>query len=813
MRRFQILILISAIFLAASFLYAQFDYQQLGWQEFPTAAVDNLFIPYSNPSLLSTGNASGIGMVRMLDNEKIANRYWLMLNFDGVGYAYERNHGNSYHMFAMGTELLPANILPNLYAGVNYRFKEGDFEDGVFRSAFTYRPANFASLAFTWDNPMHESPLYRAGLALRPFAFSPQIADYRLELSVDMNYSKAFSEDYEFQKPIIGLGTQVLDGLKISGMYNLEEETTLISFSLSPRKAEIGSLARIKDNDNYGYVYAHITPQSFKPLFGISKPTWYQMPADKKLVAYRSPRLEIGPIKIFDKNTKNIDEVIKELEKAGNDPTIEGILMINPSFSSSLPLKEELITAFDEFRARGKYVSLYFDNISSSEYIMAAAIADKIYLNPMGDIDLKGIAITSPYLKELLDTIGIEVLNFKSHQYKNAGNMFSESEMTPSEREAYESLLNSIFDNMVSLVGRRSDKIRKPVRDAILDGPYFSAQEALDIGLVDEIIYQDQLDDKLREDFSFAKRTRSLEDYRSYDWAKPKESYIAVIYASGNIVMGKDKAGNKIAQDTTVDLIRKVRKDPKYKGIILRVDSGGGSAQASDNILRELKLAQTENKLPVVVSMAGAAASGGYYISANADRIVAEPTTITGSIGVIGMAFTATELMDKINVNWSTVKIGERSDMFSLTRPWTEDEKELVTNSVSSTYNNFVRIVAEGRKDLSIEDVHEIAQGRVWTGEQALANGLVDDLGGMETAVEHMRELTGIQGEIRLIDVTSDKSDFSINIESEPFLSFMKLEAFEALNMKYIQTYEFWKDFQNDKTLMLSPIMISDIIY
>ena len=813
MRRFHFLILISAVFLAASSLYAQLDYKQLGWQEFPIAAIDNLFIPYSNPSLLATGNADGFGIVHMMDQEQFVKRYWLMLNSGGSGYAFERDHGTNYHMFSMGTELFPANILPNLYAGTNYRFSEGNFDSGVFRSALSYRPTNYASLAFTWDNPMNDKPFYRFGAALRPFAFSPNIKDHRLELTVDMNYSKVFGGDYEIKDPIFGIGTQIFDGLKLSGTYNLEEETAFLCFSLSQKKAEIGSMARVTDGDNYGYAYAHLTNQAFRPFMGLTRPTWYQMRADSKLVSYRSHTHQIGPIKLFDKNTRSIEDVVKELEKAAADPSIEGILLINPSFAASMPIREELISAFDAFRDGGKQVSIYFDNISNAGYVLAAAIADKIYLNPMGTIDLRGVSLTSPYLKELLDSLGIEVLNFKSHQYKNAGNMFSETEMTPAEREVYESLLNSLFDNLVSLVERRSEKIQMPVREAILDGPYFSAQQAFDVGLVDEIIYQDQLNDKLKEDFSYTAKTRNLEDYRSYDWAKPKEQHIAVIYASGNIVMGKGSPGQKIAHQTTVDLIRKARKDKNNKGIILRVDSGGGSAQASDIILRELELAKTENNLPVVVSMSSVAASGGYYISANADRIIAQPTTITGSIGVIGMAFNATELMQKIKVNWSTVKIGERSDMFSLFRPWTDDEKSRLTGYIEMTYNDFVEIVARGRKDLSVADVHEIAQGRIWTGDQALANGLIDDLGGMKTAVAHMRELTGITGAIKLVDATTKEGGISIEIENKSFLPFMKLEALEALNQEYIQVYEFWKDFGDEKALMLSPVMMQDMLY
>jgi len=807
MKKTQALVLISAMLLAASLLYGQSDFQQLGWQEFPISSIDNLFIPYSNPSLLATGNASGLGIVHMLDDEQFVKRYWLMLNTEGASYTFERDHGTNYHMLAIGNEMLPANILPNLYTGTNYRFEEGNFDSGTFRSAISYRPTNYASLAFTWDNPMKDKPFYRFGAALRPFAFTPAIADYRLEFSMDVNYSKVFGGDYEVKDPILGVNTQILDGVKLGATYNFDEETAFISFSLSQNMVELGGLARSKENDNYGYTYAHLSSQSFKPFLNMHRPSWYQMPAKARVVTYKAPKYSFGPINVYEKNVRNLDEIISEIEKAKQDPAVNGILLVNPSFAGQFAIMQELITAFDDFKASGKEISIYYDNISNGGYIFAAKIADRIYLNPMGVVDLRGLSINSPYFKDLLDTIGVEVVNFRSHQYKNAGNMFSESEMTTAEREVYESILQSLYEQIVAQIqSGRGDKILKPIEQVIDEGPYFIAQDAFDLGLIDELIYQDELSKTLGEDFTFSARKSALADYRSYDWSKPKENHIAVIYASGNIVMGKGTPGQKIAHETTVNRIRKARKDNNYKGIILRVDSGGGSAQASDIILRELELAQTENNKPVVVSMAGVAASGGYYIAAKADRIIANPATLTGSIGVIGMAFNATELFEKIRVNWSTVKIGERSDMGSMFRPWTEEEKDILTAYIEHTYEDFIRKVAAGRKNLTVDEVHEVAQGRIWTGEQALSHGLIDDLGGMDKAVEHMRELTGINGCIKLIDATGSKTGINLEMESFSLLQAMNLGAFESVNNEYIKLYDMWKDYQDEKILMLSPI-------
>ena len=818
-RRYQMkkkakLLLLFALLLIGGSLLAQTapDPMQLGWQEFPIAGIDNLFIPFANPSLIGTGNANGLSLVHLADEDQFVKHYWLMLMSQGLSYVYERDHSKSYHTFATGFELLPAHILPNLYVGTNFRFLGDEPEYGTFRSGVTYRPWDFSSFAFTWDNPLKDRPFYRGGIALRPFALTDKIADYRLELSADVNYSQLGGTDYEFKKPILGINTQIVDGVKLGATYNLEEETALLSFGLSVVTSEVGTVVRAKKDNNYAYSYVHASNLNFKPFLGLKSPKWYVMPAKGEVVSFKAPKYKLGPFKIFDSNVRSLEQITDELNKAKNDPQVEGILLINPSFSTSFGLQQELVTAFKDFKADGKTLSFYYDNISNGSYIFAASVADKIYLNPMGSLDLRGISITSPYLKDMLTSLGIEPINFRSHKYKSAGNMFSENEMTEAEREVYESLLQSIYDQMLAQINEgRQGKLRKNLQTIIDEGPYLIAQPALDLGLVDEIIYQDELSEKLKADFNFKSRKSELTDYRSYDWSHPKENLIAVIYASGNIVMGKGTPGQKIAHQTTVDIIRKARKNSMYKGIILRVDSGGGSAQASDIILRELYLAKTENKLPVVVSMAGVAASGGYYIAANADRIIANPATLTGSIGVIGLAFNASEMFRKIKVNWSTVKMGEHSDLGSLSRPWTEDEKQIMIDLIEYTYDDFVAKVAAGRKDLSVAQVNAIAQGRVWTGAQGKVNGLVDDLGGLDVAEQHMREITGIKGKIRLVDATSQESGITVNLDTKNLMKVGSLQAFEDLNSEYLKLYEMWKDYDQDRVLMMSPLQIENL--
>ncbi len=783
--------------------------------DYPTASIDNLFIPLANPSLLGTGHASGLGWAHTLSDWKFRKHYWAFANLDNLSYTYEytkdeADNGMNFHTLALGSELLPQS---NFYIGTHYRWKNGEFGHGDWRSALTYRPHSSASLALRLDNPNGASPAYHAGAALRPLAFVKGIRDERLELSADIDYDKDSGSGYGFNDLVLGAHTRVVDGLNIGATYNLDKQTAWMNFSLSLGKTDLGAIATGKSATDYITVpYIHLSDNVFRPFLGLRGKNWYAMKLGGEIKTYAGPQYTIGKIRIMDDKSKGIETVIADINKAKADPSVQGILLKNPGFTTSYALLQELTAAFQDFKAAGKQVVFYYDNIGNAGYIFAASIADAIYLNPLGTVDLRGISTTSPYFKELLDTLGVDVMNFRSHKYKNAGNMFSETEMTAAEREVYDSLLQSIFDQMVAAMNAgRGAKLKTSVQETIDAGPYYLATDALTAGLVDKVIYEDELTKLLKDEFSFSGTQSGIPDYIDYSWSQPRESLIAVIYAQGNIVMGKGEPGSAIAHETTVKLIRAARKNPAYKGIILRVDSGGGSAQASDIILRELQLAQTENKKPVVVSMAGVAGSGGYYIACGADRIVAEPATITGSIGVIGLSFALPRLYDKIGVNWSTVKKGANADFGATHRNWSEDEKNRMSGYIEAVYEDFVRKVAAGRDDLDYDQVHAIAQGRVWTGEQALENGLVDALGGLDTAMEEMRELTGIKGKIALVDATTSQGGIQIRMQGNPLGANLRNVALDEFLGDYIRVYELWRDFGDGAPLMLTPLELDNI--
>ena len=411
--------------------------------DYPTASIDNLFIPLANPSLLGTGHASGLGWAQTLDDWKFRKHYWLFANLDNLSYNYEytkddADNGVNFHTLALGTELLGKEVLPNLYAGTHYRWKNSHIRKGEWRSALTYRPHASTSLALRLDHPYQQSPVYHAGLSIRPLAFVKSIQDHRLELSADIDYDKDGGSDYGFNDLVVGAHTRLLDGLNIGASYNLEKETAWMNFSLSLGKLDLGAIATGKSvSDNIAVPYVHLTGNIFRPFLGLTGKNWYSLKLGGEIKTYASPQYTIGKIRIMDGSARSIEDVVKDLAKAGDDPSIQGILLKNPSFSTSYGLLQELTAAMQDFKARGKKIAFYYDNVGNAGYTFAASVADAIYLNPLGTVDLRGISATSPYFKELLDTLGVDVMNFRSHKYKNAGNMFSEPEMTAAEREVY----------------------------------------------------------------------------------------------------------------------------------------------------------------------------------------------------------------------------------------------------------------------------------------------------------------------------------------------------------------------------------------
>ncbi|HEX2444189.1 MAG TPA: signal peptide peptidase SppA [Vicinamibacterales bacterium] len=445
---------------------------------------------------------------------------------------------------------------------------------------------------------------------------------------------------------------------------------------------------------------------------------------------------------------------VDALRKAKIDRRVSSVVFRPTNLGALWGKTQELREAILDFRRSGKPIIGFLEYGGQQEYYLASA-CNKVFLMPASSLDLSGIAWYEIFLRGTLDKIGAYPDFLHIGEYKTAANTMTERTFTPAHREMTDSLTGDTFAQLVKGIAEGRKKSEADVRAIIERGPVLP-EEAVRLGLVDDLAYEDQLDDKV----ALGGRTRRLTN-KDYHRVSPaslglnRGPQIAVIYAIGLIASGQgsyDSAGGPVAgSDTLVDYIRKARADSDIKAIVLRVDSPGGSAIASDVIWREVML--TRGQKPIVASFSDVAASGGYYIAVPADVIVAEPGTLTGSIGVVVGKFALGGTFEKLGLNLEATTRGRYAQLTSPVRPFDPAERAKVEEQLQATYDLFVERAAEGRKTTP-EKIDAIAQGRVWTGAQAKANGLVDELGGLMRAVAIAKERAKIAADREVEIVT-----------------------------------------------------------
>lgn len=458
------------------------------------------------------------------------------------------------------------------------------------------------------------------------------------------------------------------------------------------------------------------------------------------------------------KKAIGLTEIKECIAKAKTDDNIKGIYLelgINDNGYATLEVIRE---ALIDFKKSGKFVYGYGEILSQKSYYLATA-ADQIYLNPNGIVELKGFGREIMYYKGMFDKLGIEVQDFHCGQFKSAIEPFVRTDMSEANRQQLMGLYGDVYANFLQDVGA-GRKIDTAALNTIVNNlSAETPEQAKELKLIDGVIYYDQLLDKLKAKVG----TEKKKDLASIDLVKyastlkkdlKLENKIAVIYAEGEIVDGDGDEG-QIGGDKFAKLIRKVREDEKVKAIVLRVNSPGGSAMASDIMWRELVLAQKAK--PLVVSFGDVAASGGYYIAAPGDRIFAKPNTITGSIGVFGLLPNAQKLLkDKLGITFDEVEVTKHGVLGGITKPLDAEETAIAQRNVEKTYRQFKQRVAEGRgKDTAY--IETIAQGHVWTGRQGIANGLVDELGGLDEAIAYAAKKANLK-EFRTKNYPEEKS-------------------------------------------------------
>jgi protease IV len=462
-----------------------------------------------------------------------------------------------------------------------------------------------------------------------------------------------------------------------------------------------------------------------------------------------SPWSGFDPVNMSFSSTPGLNDILNNIKKASEDKKITGILIENGLLSPGWATTDEIRNALVKFRESGKFIVSYTDYVLTQEGYFLSTASDKIYMNPGAMIDFKGLSGEVMFYKKALDKIGVDVQVIRHGKFKGAVEPFILDEMSKENRAQIKDYVGSIWDHVISDISE-SRKIPVGEVNKLADNlAANNAGDALKNDLIDGVLYRDALLDTLRALSGIGKdekvNTVSMSKYLKVPDPNrlfSAENKIAVIYAEGTIVMGKGNDSN-IGGNNYADIIRTQRLDSNVKAIVLRVNSPGGSAVASDIMWRELSLAAKAK--PVIVSMGNYAASGGYYISAPATKIYASPVTVSGSIGVFGMIPNVGRLLkDKLGISSETVNTNSHSDFPSILRPMNSYEQKVMQKNIESIYSDFVSRVSEGRK-LKTSSVDSIGQGRVWSGKSAMSLGLVDEMGGLSDAVKGAAKLAGIE--------------------------------------------------------------------
>jgi protease-4 len=503
-----------------------------------------------------------------------------------------------------------------------------------------------------------------------------------------------------------------------------------------------------------------------------------------------------------------LNDILASIKKAKTDGNIKGIFLDESYMMSGQATTEEIRNALIDFKKSKKFIIAYSEIYTQGFYYLAS-VADKVYINPKGIFEFRGFSSEVTFLKGALDKLGIEAQIIKVGTFKSAVEPLVLTKMSDANRLQVTSYLGSMYDYFLTGIGKSRNINKDSLFNYANSGRIQEPEDALKYKLVDGLKYKDEILSDLKQRTGIKEKNDlasvELSDYVKSDGkatTDPKEvsssNRVAIIYASGEIA-GGDGDDNSIGSETISKALRKVRMDDKVKAVVLRINSPGGSSLASDVIWREVML--TKKVKPIIVSMGDVAASGGYYIACAADSIIAEPNTITGSIGIFAVLPNMQKLFnDKLGITFDGVKTGKFADLGDVSRPLSPEEKALLQKSVNHGYDSFTKAVANGRGKTQ-EYINSIGQGRVWTGSQALQNGLVDKLGNINDAVLCAVKKANIK-DYKIVSYPEQKSfldKFGQGLSAEVKAHFVKAELGD--------NYRYYQQIQGVTRMMRTPQM------
>ncbi len=734
----------------------------------PAVADDPLAI-WINPASLGTGKSKGVSYIHTYSDSTFAGDDAFSLSFGSLAFGaeffdlYDRvttDQGIERRKFWTRRYNLGLGfrMFRNFYFGGSYAWHTselGDIDKGSSWSiGALFRPHRSTSIGFTardLNEPKYYGttfkPIYETSLALRPWDERFSLFANWLARSEEVQGNLAETQPTSFFT--FGLDYEMLPGMVLN-LGGDEDNNYSAALSFLIGQGGLGttftSLKGEGDADRRGYGALLATVTSYwRESVLMPQRGCLEIPLSGEIAETRPPFSLFGG----DGARHTLRGLLDRINYAAGARDIQAIVLRCGSISTNFTILDELRQAIVDFRKTGKVVVAYLENPGNGTYYLATA-ADYVVLTPNGYLGLVGLKSEVPFLRGTLEKVGVKAYYARVGKYKSAVEPLTEDEYTEPAKEAVNDLMDDVFDKLVADIARGRRFSRTEVLEKIDRGPFIPS-EALREGLVDTLAYWDEIPDimkKLAPGASYHVAYGDFADRKPADLRWDEPPAIGIVYGVGGIVTGSSRSemfGDDIMGSETISrALRKVREDRSVKAVVFRVDSPGGMMTASDMIRREIEL--TAKKKPVIISMGGVAASGGYHISCNGTSILADEMTVTGSIGVLSLWLHTRGLYEKIGANKDIFTRGERAGMFPTWRDVTDEDLELAQYYVDKYYGKFIADVAEGR-GMGADDVHEVAQGRVWSGKRAQEIGLVDRIGGLTDAISLARSRAGIPPE------------------------------------------------------------------
>ena len=728
---FRTVSLATAMLLVVSSLFASIPYS-----DSPEGAFDNpaLLNPEYSEFLYSNLSDSSFN--------NLVNRF--LFNLNGLGIGYTDSKPLKEWDFALSFRS------PDDGGNLGFAVRRVKFSfDDRFRTFYdagaVLRPTKYFSLGASVKN-INQPEIagieilreYRVGLAVRPFL------SWHLTL-----YSEAeLLEREKFDDMDYRAGAEIhpIKGIRLFGEYDKDKNITF-GARIDIPNIGVGYGAKLDSSSNLTShkSYVHLSDHQFKTIF---------RPRHRTIKLTLSGNISERPKRSFFSRSRSVHEIISEIHRAKEDAGIDALVIVMDSPSIGLAQAEELRCALVDFRSAGKKIFVYSDYLDNISCYLASA-ADKVVMNPAGTAAVTGVSAQLFFVRGTLEKLGVTPEYLQAGKYKSAAEMFTRDSMSAESREETERLLvvvDSILINQIAEArGMSVDSLR-----SIVDNSPHPAEDAVALGLVDTLMYKDEFVKKFykKQKLDFSRYTK--DEFVEYRWGIPKK--LAIVWVDGGINSDMEK---RLTRST-----KKVVSDKSIKGMLLRVNSPGGGAFSSDVIWHGINRVKDKDK-PVVVSMGGSAASGGYYVSSPGDFIFADKTSITGSIGVIMGKFSLKGMLRKIGANSESITYSKSAGTFSLFDSWNEHQKSRMEYSIRKSYDMFKSRVLAGRKNLTADSLEAIAQGRVWIGTDAHSIGLVDSIGDFRDALEYTKKLCGIKKGDKVDYVYLPKSNIIERIRTE----------------------------------------------